>query len=399
MTRMQWSIWIGAILAVSLVSLACNDGPSSSEPTPGETIEESDVEALRIVEQIQLAGTEDVIGIADSTSDGGQLLVWVFPRPEVRTGCALLWVVELGGDASLIAEDVPVSRPLMTGALFSPEGNEVAYAAAEDCAQSPAAAEATLVVVDVAGGARREIASDITSLHVWTSDGRLLFDRGTEDVSLWQADAEGDGEEQLLAERVISVSPDGARSVTKRVGPLLEFRTLGDDEAVETAGVSLEGEAGFAGAGWSPDSQRYVYFGTGEEGIGGLSVIEIETAETRLLASLEELGDPERATVPRVLTWSPDSLLLLLQEAASAGQLGPPLLVVSAERSEFRELTEGGGAFLDAQWTEQGGLLLYVDGHDVWVAVMDVGQGDDDLQSKVEGLKQAFPEPIDLTVE
>ena len=127
MTRIQWSIWIGAILAVSLVAFACDGGLPSSE-------------SLRIVEQIQLAESEDVIGIADSTSDGGQLLVWVFPRPAVRTGCALLWAVELDGDASLVADDVPVSRPLMTEALFSPEGDEVAYAAAEDCAQSPAAA-------------------------------------------------------------------------------------------------------------------------------------------------------------------------------------------------------------------------------------------------------------------
>lgn len=400
--RRRWALWAAAALIAGLVASACGgDGASPA----GRSLEDAE---LRIADTIQMASSRDVIGVADATDDGERTLVWVFPRPEVRSGCAQLWLLELDGSASLVAEDVPVSRPLLTQAVFSPDGDKIAYAAAVDCAQSPAATEATLVVVGVDGGGRHEIATGITSLRVWTPDDRLFFDRESMGSSLWQVGADGADEEQRFVGRVISVSPDGAYFVTLKEAegtdgdpppgallPGLEFHGLEGGRLLEGTGVSLEGEGG---GGWSPDGHRYIYVALTAEGLEGPRVLNLETGETELLASLDDLLGSGQS-IPSAVIWSPDGSRLLLQAAPDTAGTGAPLLAAKAVAGKLTELTDGGVTFSDAQWTAHGQLLLYTDHQSVWAAVMRIGEGEDEAKSMVKELQKAFEEPIDLTVE
>ncbi len=384
---LAFSIPFAAACTVVLM-IACGGGETAISPLR--------VEDLRIAAEIQIAMSDDVLMVTGVSPDGEGLLVASRPHRIAPEGPdAALWLVTLDGIAKMLTDDLarefayhwPFSRN-----FFSPDGAEVAYVTGSGCPET-GGDRFSVAVVDVENGQTRCLASDVTGLHGWLPDGRLLFARGGPpgDAELWQIRSDGSDERQLTQFPAFDPSPDGAFAVREKPlsgrgrSAIVSLTAHGEID-LQGAPLDVSGRRTF----WAPDSKKYLYAGIGSDDTAsmGLRLINVHDGEDRFL--LEAL--------PETLVWSPDSNVLLFQNTWSADEPIQPLFAINADGSGLGELVpEGRRAYSRAHWPGDGGYMFFGGGDQIWVAIMDTGrESDEEIEGRITAIEEAFPQPLGL---
>ena len=411
-----------------LAITACENGPfghfvwAYDPPYSGEFR----AQELEIAALVQLTESGSPAYLVDASFKGE---LTVSPYPElaaggVNTSCGLWILSPEAGDAQKIADGV-LSYPW--GALFSRDGERMAYAATDECPSTPA----------------HDVFADLQILNLGTMETATLYEgerapmlRGwaATDIILAMREVEGLGWTYRKigldprSERVhdMAIEYQGFKLFNDRPSPqgnrvlLVEEPPLGSSFNSELSLASLitpemigepwEGwlhpQAGHTP--WSPNGRSLVYLVADSVADGmpiDLMTLDAETGEhTPILTGLDAQAD---AYLPQA--WSPKSeAVLLLTDGRSA------LHAVNVDGSGYGEVAGSAldgalSTYQNVRWPAGGGYLFF-ERHaplergvmvttvesEIWAAVVRLpGESDGALEERVRQL-QSGPWPVSL---
>ena len=421
-----------ALLALPIA--ACQDPPLFVFEPPGESEwvytppydGEFRAQELEIAALVQLTESGSPAYIVDA-SFKDELTVSPYPALDeggVQTTCGLWLLSPEAGDVRKVSEGV-LSYPW--GALFSPDGERMAYAATEECPSGPG----------------HDLFADMRVLELGTMETTTLYEGEGEPVLRGWA-----GPDSILAMREfpdlgwtyrtiyleprselvhdLSIEYQGFNLFNDRPSPLGDMVLLVDESPLgssfnselslaslitsETLGEPWEGwlhpQAGHTP--WSPDGRSLVYLVAGSVADGmpiDLMKVDAETGEhTPILSGLDARTD---ANLPQA--WSPKSeAVLLLTDERSA------LHAVNVDGSGYGEVAGSAldgtlSAYHNVRWPAGGGYLFF-ERHaplergvmlttvesEIWAAVVRLpGESDGALEERVRQLRSG-PWPVSL---
>ena len=350
---------------------------------------------LQVLDSVRILRDENDLyfNLEDVSADGRQLLFLAF-APLSGSGCGNLVRLALDGQLTTLAKDASQANfGLPAGhALFSPQGDRVAYLAAEDCAKRDLA---TLRVVTIATGETAKAADEASRVWSWTSEGKILFDRGAvADSVVWEVSADGSALRQVATRHAVDVSQDGRLLVYVESGPTVVF-DAGAGSALRTTGTPPDLERRFL----SPDGRRYVSAVLDKNTeFDRLELYDLDSGAVSGAIALDQLrslnaGPPFRAA------WSSDSAAFFFQGTPHSGDAPPPAYALGPDGGVLAKLTIEGGA-LAYDLTSRGPLVFYRSGNDIWVAIL-TGEGiaPEQPEALKTSIRNSFPAPVPLAMQ
>ena len=381
---------------------------------------------LEIAATFQLTHSDEIIYRFSDVSKKGELAVSAYPAVidgAFETACGLWLLSPETGQVQEISKGI-LSYPW--GALFSPEGDRIIYAATEECPSASAQShEEGMWLLDLRTMETTTLyESEALVLRGWAHLDIFLAMRHVPDVGWTYRIIRLDGSSERVVPN-LALEYQGLYLFTDRPSPRGDLLLLVDQNLTSSFNSELSLVSLITGspigepwqgwphpsAGdshWSPDNRSLLYLVAGsiQEGMPiDLMTLDVETGEhTPILSGLSPREDPY---IPQA--WSPDSrVVLLLSKDRTA------LHAVNVDGSGFGEVA---GSTLSApksnyrgvRWSRDGGYLFF---HrdpplprggvvttmetEIWAAVVRLpGESDADLQERVRQL-QAGPWPVYL---
>ncbi len=428
------AVVVTALSVLAIAIAACQDEPLFIFEPPGDFVwvyeapysGEFRAQDLEIAALVQLTESGSPAYLIDASFKGE---LTVSPYPALTEGgmsaaCGLRLLNPEAGEVRNVS-DGALAYPW--GALFSPNGALLAYAATEDCPSTPAHdLSADLQVLDLGTmetttlyeGERAPI------LRGWSTPDILLAMREVQDLGWTYRTIGLDPRSEIVPD--LAIEYRGFHLFNDRPSPLGDKVLLVDEFPLgssfnselslaslitsETIGESWEGwlhpQAGHTP--WSPNGRSLVYLVAGNVPDGmpiDLMMVDARSVEhTPILTGLDARTD---ANLPQA--WSPKSeAVLLLTDARSA------LHAVNVDGSGYGEVAGSAldgplSAYHNIRWPAGGGYLFF-ERHaplergvmlttvesEIWVAVVRLpGEGDSALEERVRQL-QSGPWPVSL---
>ena len=426
---------MATVFVVLLLVLGCAGGETAPTSMPPSGFEvwvyeppytgEFRAQDLEIAATFQLTQSDEIIYRFSDVSMKGELAVSAYPAVidgVLEAACGLWLLSPETGQVQEISKGI-LSYPW--GAMFSPDGDRIIYAAAEECpSESAQSHEEGMWLLDLRTMETTTLyESEAPVLRGWTLPDTFLAMRHVPDVGWTYRIITLD----RSSERVVpdlALEYQGFYLFTDRPSPNGNKLLLVDEDLTSSFNSELSLASLITGepivdpwqgwphphtgdSPWSPDNRSLLYLVAGsiQDGMPiDLMTLDVRTGEHR--AILSGLS-PEDAFIPQA--WSPDSqVVLLLSEDRTA------LHAVNVDGSGFGEVA---GSTLSApkfnyrgvRWSLDGGYLFF---HrdpplprgeivttmetEIWAAVVRLPEESDaDLQERVRQLQEG-PWPVYL---
>ncbi len=429
------AVVVTALSVLAIAIAACQDAPLFVFDPPGHFVwvytpsysGEYRAQDLEIAALVQLTKSGEGAYLND-VSYTGKLAV--SPYPTLDTGgtlqpsCGLLLLSPRAGDVQRVSDGM---LGLPWGALFSPDGEKMAFAATEDCPLAPGHdLLADLQVLDLSTMENTTLYEGERApvLRGWAATDIILAMREVPNLGWTYRKIWLDPRSEIVPDLVIEYrglnlfidkpSPRGNMVLlVDEFPPGSSFNSelsLASLITTEPIGDPWEGwlhpQAGHSP--WSPDNRSLVYLMAGSVRDGmpiDVMTLDPETGEhTPILTGLNAQSD---AYLPQA--WSPKSeLVLLLTDDRSA------LHAVNADGSGYSEvpgssLDEPLSTYRNVRWFAHSGYLFF-ERHaplergvmltsvksEIWAAVVRLpGESDRSLQERVQKLRSG-PWPVSL---
>jgi hypothetical protein len=397
LTTRATTVATAVVVGIAVAFAACGGGDdgddgatggASSSPTSRPTGEQ-----YSLVDTVALLDADPGLSymLEDVSGRGGQLLLQVF-KPLDATSCGKLVMADISGNMKTLATDVSqVSFALPYGhAIFSPQGDRVAYLATDDCTNRT---EAILATVETATATASRSTEAATRIWSWTFGNTVLYQKMVDGApALWEAGLDGSSARQVAPGAPIDVSLDGSRMVFASVEGTLSFRS--GSNTFETAGTPLDAQRKYL----SPDGRNYIYATLAEGNFSGFEVFDLQEGQPAASIDASTLTTMN-VTNPASIAWTQDSATFFLQGVVRQQGSRPPAYVMGVDGSVVVELTTG-QAPLGTDLRSRGPFLYYRRDNDVFVAVLTGPQTvATEAQTIVTALRTAYREPKRLVFE
>ncbi len=392
------SVIFAAVSIVLLLSgaAACGGDGDNKDGGGGTATSQATVgQQLQVLDSVPILRNEHDLyfNLEDVSTDGRQLLFLAF-APGAGSACGSLLRLSMDGHLTTLAKDgSQVNFKRSTGhALFSPEGDRVAYLATDDCSKRDVAVLKTL---SIATGESSKIAEGASRVWSWTSEGKILFDAGVAaDHVVMEVGQDGTGAREIAKRLTVDVSRDGRRVVYLDSGPTVVF-DLGAGITHSASGIPADLEKRFL----SPDGRRYVYAVLDNNGeFDHLEMYDLDSGQVTGAISSDQLKSLN-ASPPFDATWSSDSAVLFLEGTPRPGDAPPPAYALGPDGAVAAKLTTQVGSF-GHDLRSRGPLVFYRSGNDIWVAVL-TGEGIAPEQPAAlkTSIRNSFPAPVPLALQ
>ena len=429
------AVVVTALSVLAIAIAACQDGPLFIFDPPGHFVwayqapydGEFRAQDLEIAALVQLTESGSPVYLND-VSYTGKLAVSPYPAVDaggaLRPSCGLWLLSPEAGDVQKVSDGM-LSLPW--GALFSPDGEKMAYAATNECPSAPgndlfADLEfldlGTMESTTLYEGDRAPI------LRGWSTPDSLLAMREVQDLG-WTYRTIGLNPRSEVVYNLV-IEYQGLKLFNDRPSPqgddvlLVDEFPLGSSFNTELALASLitsetigepwEGwlhpQAGHTP--WSPNGRSLVYLVAGDVADGmPIDLMMVDARSVEHTPILTGLSAREDASLPQA--WSPKSeAVLLLTDGRNA------LHAVNTDGSGYGEVAGsaldgplstyhnirwpagGGYLFFERHAPMERGVMLTTVESEIWAAVVRLpGESDRSLQERVQKLRSG-PWPVSL---
>ena len=381
---------------------------------------------LEIAATFQLTHSDEIIYRFSDVSMKGELAVSAYPAVidgALEAACGLWLLSPETGQIQEISKGV-LSYPW--GALFSPDGERIIYAAGEECPSATAQSiDGGIWLLELRTMERSALYESERApvLRGWAYLDIFLAMRHVPDVGwTYRIIHLGESSERVVPD--LALEYQGFYLFTDRPSPQGDLLLRVDQDLTSSFNSELSLASLITGepivdpwqgwphphAGdspWSPDNRSLLYLVAGsiQEGMPiDLMTLDVRTGEHR--AILSGLS-PEDAFIPQA--WSPDSQVVLLLpedrttlhavnvDGSGFGEVAGSTL--SAPKSNYRGVRwslDGGYLFFHRDPPLPRGEIVTTMETEIWAAVVRLpGESDADLQERVRQL-QAGPWPVYL---
>ncbi len=425
------------VLVISLTTLGCaasETAPTSLPPSGSNFVwvyeppytGEFRAQDLEIAATFQLTRSDEIIYRFSDVSMKGELVVSAYHAMidgALETACGLWLLSPKTGQVQEISKGI-LSYPW--GALFSPDGERMVYAAAEERSSATSESrEEGMWLLDLRSMETTTLyESEAPFLRGWAYLDTLLAMRHVPDVGwTYRIIRLGEGSELVVPD--LALEYQGFWLFTDTPSPRGDLLLRLDQNQNLTSSFNWEfslvslitgspvGEPwqgwpdlSASDSYWSPDNRSLLYrvAGSVQEGMPiDLMKLDVRTGEhTPILSGLRPREDP---IIPQA--WSPDSqVVLLLSEDRTAlhavnvdgsgfGKVAGSTL--SAPKSNYRGVRwslDGGYLFFHRDPPLPRGEIVSTMETEIWAAVVRLpGESDADLQARIRQL-QAGPWPV-----